>query len=123
MSIILTLAPLPPGCVHAHFAGFAPPLDASASGQAVQWLSIDIQHTATEDLNEAVELPCFSAIFGGLHPLSQPVTFGFSGGALVATQYGKALPCASAQPVQGGALVTYNCRIHPWMSGALLVLA
>lgn len=114
---------LPPSCVHAHTAAFAPPLVVLQAGQAVQWLSIDIHHTSTEDLEQTVEFPCFSVLYGGANPLSKPVSFGFAGSTLLATTQGADLPCTSADPVPGGALVTYNCRIHPWMAGAVLVLA
>lgn len=109
----------PPGCVVATLAGFAPPVDAIAQGFPVVWWSGDILHTSTEDAQAKVTRPCFDQWYG---QDSDPVSFRFdAAGRLMAREGTLERVCTSAQLAPNAAVLTYNCRLHPWMVGVLVI--
>ena len=104
-------------------AGYVLPVDVITSGTTVVWTASSASHPTSDSARLD---RCFLVSIGfGSGP--GPVRFDVVGADLIATSYpGTAeestAPCNSAAALPGGGfLLPFQCLIHPWMHGALLV--
>jgi plastocyanin len=106
-----------PCSIIASSAGYIAPSVEIAEGTTVHWTSIDTSHPTTDDRID----PCFIAQAGPETPLI-PVKFTVAAQTLRATIGTTTRTCDGAVAVDEGTFILpYQCLLHPWMHGALIV--
>lgn len=103
--------------------GYVPPAEVITSGTKVTWDALDTTHP-TGDITDGDV--CF-IVTTTASTNSPPVRFDISGGGLWATTSPGTVnettaECTSATPVDGGYVVKYECKIHPQMKAALVIV-
>lgn len=100
-------------------AGYVAPLTEIASGTSVRWVSASGSHPTSN----AVDPParCFLVAAGpGVTPV--PVRFDIAGSTVRATTGQVTLDCSTAVALPtGGYVLPFQCLLHPWMHGSLLI--
>ena len=98
---------------------YTAPVNVIKSGSTVKWVPGDGGSHPTSDI-PADQDPCFYASVGAGHP-GVSITFKITNGVLSAKNGTITKNCSSTALPNGDRVLPFQCNVHGWMRGELLV--